>query len=64
MFFNADYFLAAEYGDAPGDDESDELNESQSSDEEYKAYFKNFKIVFNQTKKIESEIINRHKSYR
>ncbi|VDM33927.1 unnamed protein product [Hydatigera taeniaeformis] len=56
--------LQSEYGDAPYDDDSAELNGSLSSEEEYNAYFKNFKIVFNQTKKIESEIISRHKSYR
>ncbi|KAL5967107.1 FERM domain-containing protein 3 [Taenia solium] len=56
--------LQSEYGDAPSDDDSTELNGSLSSEEEYKAYFKNFKIVFNQTKKIESEIISRHKTYR
>ncbi|VUZ41997.1 unnamed protein product [Hymenolepis diminuta] len=55
--------LQSEYGDAPEDEGSGELNGS-ISDEEYKAYFKNFKIVFNQTKKIESEIIARHRMYR
>ncbi|VDN97520.1 unnamed protein product [Rodentolepis nana] len=55
--------LQSEYGDAPEDEGSGELNGS-ISDEEYKSYFKNFKIVFNQTKKIESEIIARHKIYR
>ncbi|KAL5112287.1 FERM domain-containing protein 3 [Taenia crassiceps] len=56
--------LQSEYGDAPSDDDATELNGSLSSEEEYKAYFKNFKIVFNQTKKIEAEIISRHKTYR
>ncbi|KAM7540254.1 hypothetical protein Aperf_G00000039338 [Anoplocephala perfoliata] len=55
--------LQSEYGDAPEYEDSRELNGSVS-DEENKAYFKNFKIVFNQTRKIESEIIARHKTYR
>uniref|UniRef100_A0A5K3F6C9 FERM domain-containing protein n=1 Tax=Mesocestoides corti TaxID=53468 RepID=A0A5K3F6C9_MESCO len=60
--------LQSEYGDAPSADDG-ELNGSPPSAEDQCAmdpdiYFKNFKIVFNQTRKIESEILNRYVTLR
>ncbi|VDD82087.1 unnamed protein product [Mesocestoides corti] len=61
-------FQVTEYGDAPSADDG-ELNGSPPSAEDQCAmdpdiYFKNFKIVFNQTRKIESEILNRYVTLR
>lgn len=63
----------AEYGDAPDDDEINGTESLHSPDEEQngsphadgeRSYFKNFKMVFNQTAKVEAEIKNQHKKYR